>query len=67
MTTINELFFDLIRVALGNGEWMRKKTTVEEWYGIFDEASNQAVVGILLEGIKKSPDTQRPPQRLLLE
>lgn len=67
MTTINELFFDLIRVALGNGEGMRKIPTVEEWYGIFDEASNQAVVGILLEGIKKLPDTQRPPQRLLLE
>ena len=64
---MNELFFDLIRVALGNGEGVRKIPTVEEWYNIFDEASNQAVVGILLEGINKLPATQRPPQMLLLE
>lgn len=64
---MNELFFDLIRLALGNGEGVRNIPTVEEWYNIFDEASNQAVVGILLEGINKLPATQRPPQMLLLE
>lgn len=67
MTTINELFFDLIRVALGNGEGVRKIPTVEEWYGIFDEASNQAIAGVVFEGVQKLPKEQWPPQDFLFE
>lgn len=64
---VNTILFDLIKVALGNGNKLCKIPTVEEWYDIFDEASYQAIVGILLEGVKKLPKEQWPPQDLLLE
>ena len=62
-----ELFFDLIKVAIGHGKELSKNPSVDEWYRMFDEASKQAIVGILFEGVKKLPKEQWPPQDLLFE
>lgn len=38
-----------------------------EWGALYEESIRQAVAGIAFEGVKKLPETQRPPQRLLFE
>ena len=67
MATIDNLFFELIRIAIGNEKGLSKSPSVEEWYGLFDEASNQAIAGVVFEGVQKLPKEQWPPQDLLFE
>lgn len=61
------LFFELLRVALGNRDRLGVVPSAEEWADIYAESERQAVTGILLHGIDRLPTEQRPPQSLLLQ
>lgn len=61
------LFFELIQVALGNRERLDRTPTAEEWNAMFEESFRQAVTGVMLDGIEKLPEEQRPPIDMLLE
>lgn len=61
------LFFELVQVALGNREQLSRAPSSYEWKRIYYEAERQAVSGIIVEGIDKLPQAQRPNQQLLLE
>lgn len=61
------LFIELIQVALGNRDSLSRVPSAVEWGVLYKESIKQTVAGIAFEGVKKLPDTQRPPQMLLFE
>ena len=54
-------------MALGNRDRLDRTPTDEEWAAMFEESFRQAVTGVMLDGIEKLPEEQRPPIDLLLE
>lgn len=66
-STAKALFFELIKVALGNKTELSKVPSEKEWYCIYDESEKQAVAGVMFEGVQKLPKEQWPPQYLLFE
>lgn len=65
--TAKSLFFELIKVALGNKTELSKTPSAKEWYCIYDESEKQAISGVVFEGVQKLPKEQWPPQDLLFE
>lgn len=61
------LFFELVQVALGNREQLSRDPSADEWKYIYSEAERQAITGVIVEGIDKLPQEQRPAQLMLLE
>lgn len=61
------MFFELIRVALGNQERFSSIPSLEDWNKLFIEAQRQTLVGVAFEGVQKLPQEQWPPQPLLLQ
>lgn len=61
------LLYDLAKVALGNGKELNRSPSVAEWNFVFEEVSNQAIAGVVFEGVQKLPKEQWPPQDLLFE
>lgn len=64
---VMKLFIELIQVALGNRDLLSREPSAMEWGALYEESIRQAVAGIAFEGVKKLPNTQRPPQKLLFE
>lgn len=62
-----DLFVELLQVSLGTLDCLSQAPSSKEWGMLFDESARQTVSGIAFEGVKKLPDTQRPPQMLLFE
>lgn len=62
-----DLFIELLQVSLGARDCLSRVPTFKEWEELFKESERQTVSGIAFEGVQKLPDTQRPPQMLLLE
>lgn len=61
------LFFELVQVALGNRGGLSRAPSADEWKYIYSEAERQAVSGVIVEGIDKLPNTQRPNQMMIFE
>ena len=62
-----DLFVELLQVSLGARDCLSRVPTYKECGKLFEESEKQAVSGIAFGGIQKLPETQRPPQLLLLE
>lgn len=60
------LFSDLIKISVGNIEAFSEVPTIAEWDKLYNEANRQAVSGVLLEGVKRLPENQRPPRQMLM-
>lgn len=67
MVTVDNLFFELIQIALGNKDRLSHNPSKEEWENLFLDAQKQSVVGIAFEGVQKLPKEQWPSQALLFE
>lgn len=63
----HQAFFELFQLSLGTREQLSGAPSVLEWESILEEAQRQAVAGVLVSGIEKLPDEQRPPKVLLLQ
>ena len=63
---MRELLIELLQVTVGTRGTLSRVPTSIEWQSLYDEGQRQAVDGILLEGIKRIPDNQRPPITILL-
>lgn len=50
---INEIFFELIQVALGVRVCLSHSPTAEEWKMLYDIAKKQSLVGICFAGVQK--------------
>ena len=64
---MQELFLELLQVALGTRDSLSRVPTDKEWKRLFNESIRQAVAAIAFEGVKKLPEKQRPPQMLIFE
>ena len=63
---MNELFFELIRVAIGKHDCLSRTPSAKEWKRLFKIAERQRLLGICFYGVKKvaSPiyDNEASPQ-----
>ena len=50
---MNELFFELIRVALGNADKLSHIPNPDEWQTLYDMAKKQSLVSICFAGGRK--------------
>ncbi len=64
---IEERFFQLLQIAVGKPINNQIKFTVNEWTAIYNLASEQSLVGLVLHAVDELvSDGQTPPQPLLL-
>lgn len=63
---INEIFFELIRVALGYADCLSRKPSDREWKHLYDTAKKQSLVGICFAAVQRLPEDTRPPEMLYL-
>ncbi len=64
---MNNLFFELIQITLGNREDLTSIPTEKEWRGLYQMAVKQSLVGVLFSAIQKSNEGNpavKPPKAL---
>ena len=50
--SIEQLFFELLRVSIGVSGCLSKTPTNEEWKALYDKAKKQSPVGVCLTGVQ---------------
>lgn len=60
------ILFELLQVALGNRNDLSTVPSAREWEALLIEVQQQAIVGVLVDGLERLPEAQRPPQVILL-
>jgi len=65
--TGNDLFVELLQLSFGTRGELSCVPSAVEWQQLLDEAQRQAVVGIMVAGLERLPDNQRPPQAVLFQ
>ncbi len=65
MQPSKETFLELVRLGIGH----RGNVTSNQidWQEIYELAIQQGLLGVVIDGIERLPNNQRPPQELLLE
>ncbi len=64
----SELFYELLRVALGTQEKLSRKPTEEEWRALFVLAEQQAVDGVAYHALEcLAKQDQKPPEEVMLD
>lgn len=63
----NSPFVQLLQVSLGNRDSLDYEQTLASWTQIYEESQRQSIVGIMLFGLERLPQTQRPLTELLLQ
>lgn len=65
---LENLFFELLRVAVGQQDCLSHTPTANEWRELYVMAEKQAVLGICFHGIERlHGQKQTPPQNVLFE
>jgi hypothetical protein len=64
---LQDLFFELIQVAVGTRDELSRVPTAKEWIAMYEESEKQSIVGVMLDGLERLSDTERPPQEILLQ
>lgn len=67
LTRTEELFFELLRIALGTQESLTATLTDDEWLAVSQMAVKQSVLGILYSAVEKLPEVQCPPTDLYID
>lgn len=62
-----QAFIELLQLSLGTREQMSRVPSKFGWQALYEEGQRQAVDSILLEGIERLSENQRPPKDLLLQ
>lgn len=65
--TCDNLFFQLMQVALGERQRLDRIPSGEEWVRMFAMARKQAVAGLMADAIEVLPEEQKPPVEVRLE
>lgn len=67
MTDINNLFFELIQVAIGTRICLSHTPSADEWGELYAMAKKQSLVGVCFAGVQKlQTQRQEPPEMLYL-
>lgn len=61
MTETDKLFFELIRVAIGNQVCLSRTPKVKEWQELYAMAKKQSLVGICFAGVQKLQAQRQAP------
>lgn len=61
MNDINKLFFELIRVAIGNAVCLSHTPKAKEWQMLYEMAKKQSLVGICFAGVQKLQAQRQAP------
>lgn len=64
---MQDLFVELLQVALNSRDSLSQVPSIVEWDNLFNEAQRHAVVGIMVAGLERLPENQRPSKMLLLQ
>lgn len=64
---MTNLFVELLQIALGNKSSISRIPSREEWMALLDISQQQAVVGVIVQGLEKLSREQLPPKDLLLQ
>ena len=67
---MQDLFFGLVQVSLGNIEHLERKPTEKEWAMLFDMACRHSMAGITLGGVNRLSEvtpSMKPPMNILYE
>ena len=65
---MEQLFFELVQVALGRRDSLNRNPSEKEWYSLFAICKKQAVVGVAFSALDKlSKYEQKPPLPLLFQ
>lgn len=64
---IEELFFELIQVAIGQRERLSRNPTNKEWAELDAMSSKQSLTGVVFYGVEKLPMEQWPAQDILFQ
>jgi len=67
MTESQKLFFELLLVSLNVKASLTRTPTEKEWEVILEEAQKQSIDGVLLSGLERLPEEQRPQKLFLLQ
>lgn len=64
---MNQLFYELIQVALGVRVCLSHSPTADEWRSLYDMAKKQSLVGVCFAGVQRLVEQrQEPPEMLYL-
>lgn len=64
---IDNIFFELIQVAIGNRICLSHSPTAEEWKALYEIAKKQSLVGVCFAGVQRlQTQRQEPPEMLYL-
>lgn len=62
---MQELFFELVRVAIGKEVSLSHSPSAKEWQKLYDMAERQALLGVCFAGVKRlGKQGQLPPVEL---
>ena len=64
---MENLFFELLQLALGIREGLSRRLTVEEWRKVYEEAKRQSLIGVMFCAVERMPQEWRPEAGLLME
>lgn len=64
---IEGLFFELIRVSIGNQVGLSRAPEESVWINLFELAKKQSLVGVCFVGLQRLQMPQKPPVKLYLE
>lgn len=64
---MRDLFIELLQITVGSRDTLSRVPSGLEWQALYEEGLRQAVDSILLDGIERLPENQRPPKALLLQ
>ena len=62
---LNEYFYNLLRIAIGNSKELPHQLSNDEWESLYNLCKRQAILGIVFVGIQKLRQEQMPPVDLL--
>lgn len=63
--SIEQLFFELLRVSIGVSGCLSKTPTNEEWKALCDMAKKQSLVGVCFAGVQKLVEQQQTSEEML--
>lgn len=66
MNVINNLFFELIQVAIGTRIYLSHTPSADEWGELYKMAKKQSLVGVCFVGVQRLPEDERPSEMLYL-
>ena len=62
-----DLFIELLQISMGNGTTFSRKPSDNEWEALLAESQQQAVTGVMLDGLEQLSPEQCPPQKTLFQ